>query len=137
MKHDRLLGYQLLTGLSDSSVGLLLVVAPATTMDLMKLHPLPDSLVFLSYIGIFVFSVGIACLYGAVLLLTRPVGTEKLQTVWLLTAITRGLVAVFVAAKILSGSLEPGWITVAITDGTFALLQSIGLARGWLDNAKV
>jgi len=137
MKHDRLLGYQLLTGLSDSSVGLLLVVAPATTMELMKLHPTTDSLVFLSYIGVFVLSVGIACLYGAVLLMTRPVGTEKLQTVWLLTAVTRGLVAIFVVAKILSGSLEPGWISVAITDGAFALVQSIGLARGWVDNAKV
>jgi hypothetical protein len=103
-------------------------------LRLMSLHAPPDSLPFLSYVGVFVLSVGIACLYGAWLLTTRPVLIQKLQTVWLLTAITRGLVALFVVARIFSGSLEPGWITVALTDGAFALLQTTGLARGWLSN---
>ena len=135
MKRGVLLGYQLITGLSDTTTGLLLIVAPATTLHLMSLHAPPDSLPFLSYVGVFVLSVGMACLYGAWLLTTRPVLMQKLQTVWLLTAITRGLVALFIVARIFSGSLEPGWITVALTDGAFALLQMTGLARGWLSNA--
>ncbi len=134
MKRRFLLGYQLLTGLSDTSTGTLLIAVPATTLYLMRLHASPESLPFLSYVGVFVLAVGIACLYGAWLLATYPVLVQKLQTVWLLTAITRGLVAVFVVAKVLSGSLERGWITVALTDGAFALFQAIGLARGWLGN---
>jgi hypothetical protein len=132
MKRRLLLGYQLLAGLSDASTGTLLIAAPAATLDLMRVHASPEALPFLSYVGVFVLAVGIACLYGAWLLTTYPVLVEKLQTVWLLTAITRGLVSAFVVAKILSGSLEPGWITVAMTDGAFALLQAFGLARGWL-----
>ena len=134
MKRGLLLVYQSLTGLSDSSTGVLLIVAPATTLHIMRLHASQDALPYLSYVGVFVLSVGIACLYGGGLLATRPVLVQKLEAVWLLTAITRGLVAIFVVAKIVSGSLESGWITVALTDGAFALLQAIGLARGWLGN---
>jgi hypothetical protein len=133
MKRHLLLGYQLLTGLSDTASGFLLIVAPTTTLHLMRLHPPPqDDLPFLSYIGIFVLSVGIACFYGGRLLISSAILVQKLEVVWLLTAITRGLVAIFVIAKILSGSLETGWITVALTDGIFAILQTIGLTRGWL-----
>jgi len=134
MKRRLLLGYQLLTGLSDTSTGVLLIVAPATTLHLMRLQVPPQTLPFISYVGVFVLSVGIACLYGGGLLAIRPVLVQKLEAVWLLTAITRGLVAIFVVTKIFSGSLEPGWITVALTDGAIALLQTIGLARGWLGN---
>jgi hypothetical protein len=60
-----LLAYQLLTGLSDGSTGLLLLFAPALTLHLMRLHVAADALPFLSYIGAFVLSVGIACIYGS------------------------------------------------------------------------
>jgi hypothetical protein len=134
MKRRFLLGYQLLSGFSDTSTGALLIVAPATTLYMMKLSPPHEALPYLSYIGAFVLSTGIACLYGGWLLASRTVLVQKLETVWLLTALTRGCVAIFVVVKIFSGSLEPGWITVAITDCAFALLQVIGLARGWLSN---
>ena len=124
-----------MTGLSDASTGLLLIAAPVLTLRLMKLNVATESLPFLSYIGVFVLSVGIACLYGAVLA-RRASSADRLEVVWLLTAITRGLVAVFVVAKVASGALEPGWSTVAFTDGALALLQFIGLARGWLRHVK-
>jgi hypothetical protein len=134
MKRRLLLGYQILTGLSDTSTGVLLILAPATTLHMMRLHTPQNALPYVSYVGVFVLSVGIACLYGGGLLTTRPVLVQKLETVWLLTAITRGFVALFVVAKIFSGSLEPGWMTVALTDGAIALLRAVGLARGWLGN---
>jgi drug/metabolite transporter (DMT)-like permease len=134
MKRRLLLGYQIFIGLSDASTGVLLIVAPETTLHMMRLHASQDVLPYLSYVGVFVLSVGIACLYGGGLLAVRPVLVQKLEAVWLLTAITRGLVAIFVVAKIFSGLLEPGWITVALTDGAIALLQAIGLTRGWLSN---
>jgi len=136
MKHRLLLAYQLLTGLSDTSTGILLLAAPAFTLHLMRLQAPAAALPYLSYIGAFVLSVGLACFYGA-LLITRHRFTAKLEVVWLLTAITRGIVALFVLSKIATGALPAGWITVALSDGAFALLQLIGLSRGWLsDEAK-
>jgi len=138
MKRRLLLAYQLVTGLSDTGTGVLLIAAPNLTLRLMKLHAAPDALPYLSYVGVFVLSVGIACLYGA-LLINRSATTQetqKLEVVWMLTAITRALVALFVIAKIVSGALEPGWITVALTDGAFAALQFLGLARGWLNHVE-
>jgi hypothetical protein len=134
MRRRILFLYQILTGLSDSSTGLLLIVSPAFTLHLMRLHATTDALPFLSYIGAFVISVGFACLYGA-FLTTRSCFGAKLEVVWLLTATTRGIVAVCVIKQILDGTLETGWITVAISDGGFALLQTIGLAKGWLTDA--
>jgi hypothetical protein len=121
--------YQMLIGLADTSTGLLLIFDPALTLRLMRLQASADSLPFLSFIGAFVTSVGITCLYGARLAL-QPASVPKLEAVWLLTAITRGLVS-----KILAGSMETGWITVAITDGAITLVQAAGLAKGWLNDA--
>lgn len=135
MRRSLLLAYQLLTGLSDTSTGILLVFAPELTIRLMKLHVAAQALPFLSYIGVFVLSVGIACLYGGLLVREADV-QERLEVVWLLTAITRGLVAIFIVVQVAAGALEPGWSTVAVTDGAFALLQFIGLARGWLRDGK-
>lgn len=135
MKRRLLVLYQLLTGGSDTATGLLLLAAPAFTLRLMRLRaPAADATVYLSYMGAFVLSVGVACLYGA-WLATRTGTGDKLQVVWLLTAITRGVVAVFVAVKVASGALEVGWITVALSDGFYAALQLVGLARGWLNDA--
>jgi hypothetical protein len=134
MKRSLLLTYQLLTGLSDTSTGLLLLFAPALTLRLMGLHVAePNTLVFLSYVGAFVLSIGLACLYGALLLQRRSSAlVARLETVWLLTAITRSAVALFVITSVLNHHLESGWITVALSDGVLALFQAIGLLKGWL-----
>jgi hypothetical protein len=65
------------------------------------------------------------------------VAVDRLEVVWLLTAITRGLVAIFVTASIVSGDLAPGWATVAVSDALLSALQGVGLARGWLQRVKV
>ncbi len=135
MKRTLLIAYQCLTGIPDTLTGLLLIVAPHVTLRLMKLNAAPDTLPFLSYIGVFVLSVGLACLYGGWLAIKHG-SPEKLEVVWLLTAITRGLVAVFVLVKVSSDSLEPGWNAVSMTDGAFAILQVAGLARGWLPDVR-
>ena len=128
-----LLAYQLLTGLSDAFTGLLLIFAPALTLHLMHVPAVTATLPYLSYIGVFVLSTGSACLYGG--LLYRTTEIARLETVWLLTAISRGLVAVFVAVQVATGAFDSGWSTVAVTDGLFAILQIIGLSRRWLTDA--
>jgi hypothetical protein len=131
MNRLSILGYQLLTGISDSSTGTLLVVAPALTLRLMHLDTPPNALVYVSFIGAFVLSVGLACLYGA-LLAYRNGGRTKLEIVWLLTAFTRAGVAVFVLAQVMANALEAGWAMVAIFDGACVFIQALGLRKGWL-----
>lgn len=133
MNRPILLGYQLLIGLSDTATGAMLIVAPVFTLRLMDLEVPVDSLPFLSFIGAFVLSVGLACLYGALLVAYRK-GPCKLETVWLITAITRSSVAIFLVSQILVHTLEAGWLTVALTDGACVLIQAIGLRRGWVAN---
>ena len=133
MSRRILIAYQLLIGLSDTATGALLIVAPALTLRLMGLHAPSDALPYLSFIGAFVFSVGLACLYGAFLM---RCDTEKarLEMVWLLTAFSRAAVSIFVFQQVISGTLEAGWLTVALSDGAMVVIQAIGLRRGWLAN---
>ena len=130
-----LLYYQWITGASDLVTGICLIVAPALTMHLMHLLVEPEALIFLSYVGVFVLSTGVACLYGASVV-SRGGGGAKIEVVWLLTAITRGLVAVFALGNIAVGRLEAGWATVGLFDGLLALLQGIGLKRRWLRDGR-
>ena len=131
MNRPTLIGYQLLIGCSDTVTGALLMIAPAFTLGLMRLHAPTDALPYISFIGAFVLSVGLSCLYGAILMI-RSGSLSKLKIVWLLTAITRASVAIFIVAQVFSHALEMGWITVAATDGACVLFQAIGLRKGWL-----
>lgn len=132
MKRRWLLLYQLLTGFSDTGTGIMLVFFPGLTLKLMHVNVAAAALPFVSYIGVFVLAVGLACFYGGWLLYRNTQSNEKMETIWALTALTRGLVAAFVTAMLLRGVFEIGWITVPITDSCCALLQFTGLARGWL-----
>ena len=131
MSRPILLGYQLLTGLSDSVTGALLILAPGFTLALMRVHAPSDALPFLSFIGAFVFSVGLACFYGALVVWHRA-GRARIEMVWLLTAFTRSGVAIFLLQQVLAGALESSWLTVAVSDGAFALIQAVGMRRGRL-----
>jgi hypothetical protein len=131
MTRPILLTYQLLIGISDTLTGALLIVAPAVTLHVMHLQAPSDALPYLSFVGAFVFSVGLACLYGAMLLAFKG-NRRSLETVWLLTAFTRASVAIFVSAQIMAHSLEAGWMTVALSDGACVVIQAIGLRKCWL-----
>ncbi len=135
MNRSLLLAYQLLTGLSDTVTGILLCVAPALTLRMMGVHAPVDGLPYVGYIGAFVLSIGLACLYGA-RIVRLPSCTDRLETVWLLTALSRGAVALYLLPEISIGSLERAWMGVVLFDGTCALIQAVGLRRGWLRNAR-
>jgi hypothetical protein len=135
MKHPVLLGYQLVTGLSDASTGALLIAAPGLALHLMRLHAPADAAPFLSFIGAFVLSVGLSCLYGGWIVYCAG-RKSRLEAVWLLTAITRSAVAIFIITAVVAGTLEVGWLTVAIFDGAFTLIQAGGLRRGWLSDVS-
>lgn len=130
MNRSMLLGYQLLTGLSDLVTGAMLVVAPALTLSLMRLHVPVNAQVYLSFIGAFVLAVGICHLYGA-LAVYRGNCQRDLEMVWLLTAFLRSSVAIVVFAQVCVGALETGWIAVAAFDGVCVFVQAVGLSKGW------
>jgi hypothetical protein len=131
MSRPFILAYQLLSGTSDTITGFLLIVVPATTLRLMQLTAPKEANVYLSFVGAFVFSVGLAYLFGAYVVVARGCRRE-LEMIWLLTAIVRASVAVFVFASVFTGALNSGWLTVAATDGALVLIQALGLRKGWL-----
>jgi hypothetical protein len=133
MKDLYLLAYQLIAGVSDASTGALLIAAPVFTIRMMGMSVPGDAAPFLSFIGAFVLAVGLSYLYGAVLI-HRNGGVPRLEAVWLLTAIIRSSVAIFILTAVLSGTLPAGWLTIAIFDGICVFIQASGLRRGWLSH---
>jgi hypothetical protein len=133
MNRSMLLVYQLLAGASDTATGALLLIAPAFTLRLMQLHAPPAAMVYLSFVGAFMFAVGLAYLYGAYVLASNG-SVRRLEMVWLLTAFTGTSVAAFVISQVLASELGAGWLMVALTDGALVLIQAIGFRKGWLAN---
>jgi len=134
MRQRVLLGYQWVTGLSDTGTGILLYFAPLFTLHLMGVHAPTGAAPYVSYIGTFVLSVGIACLYG-VRIIALGASSEKLEMVWLLTTFSRSAVAIYIVKCIFAGELELAWISVALFDGVIAAIQGIGLRKRWLSHA--
>lgn len=124
--------YQLLAGLCDASTGVLLLIAPAWTLRLMDIARPPEPLVFASYIGVFVFAVGLSYLWSLAFWPLSARTAQLWQAQWTVTALVRSLVAVFVSVQVMTGALEPRWISVAGTDAVFALIQWMGLGKQWL-----
>jgi hypothetical protein len=86
--------------------------------------PSADALVFLSWIGVFVMSVGLS--YGLAL------GKRgRAEAVWVFTSLVRIMVAVFLMVRILDGSLQRAWALVALSDAVVALIQIAILRAGW------
>lgn len=118
--------WSIAVGSMDALTGLLLVIAPAGVLRLLKIEaPSADALVFLSWIGVFVMAVGLS--YGLALGRHRGRG----ETVWAFTALVRMLVALFLTVKIVGGALDSAWAVVALSDASVAVVQIAILRKGW------
>lgn len=135
MKFRMLLAYQLLAGVSDSLTGAFLIVEPVWTLHLLGLQAPPEALPYLSFIGAFVFAVGLSYLYGAYLVVRGSCAT-RLEAVWVVTALVRCSVAAFVIARVGTGMLDAGWLLIASFDAACVVIQVAGLRLGWVANAK-
>ena len=123
--------YQLAAGACDTATGLLLIFFPAFTLRRMGIREIPEALVFVSFIGAFVFAVGIS--YLAFSRLPRSArGVAIAETAWLITGLERGCVGLFVAWACVRHSLEWAWITVSVVDLTLATFQIWACRAGWL-----
>lgn len=132
-----LLAYQFFAGSCDTATGILLIFAPKWTLALMGVSHSSFSSAATSFVGTFVLSVGLGYLY-ATRLPMNPANAPRWQTIWILTALTRSLVSGFLFWQIAIKQMEYAWLTVAFTDGALAVIQWIGLEKGWLrfDSAK-
>ena len=128
--------YQYIAGLCDTSTGLLLIAAPTWTLGLMGLTTIPQPVAFVRFIGVFVLSVGLTYLWAALQWPLTSHAHIAWTAQWEITALIRTLVALFVMWQVASGGIETRWITVALSDGAFALIQWIGLQKGWLERAS-
>jgi len=122
----------LAAGLMDASSGLLLMLAPKLALELMRITP-PDvhALVYIRFIGGFVFSVGSLYLIG---LWRVYIANERVSLAILLgaTAWVRLVICVLTASAIATGALSLAWGTVTLTDGCLAVLQFYFVAKKWI-----
>lgn len=117
--------WSIAVGAMDAITGLLLVVSPTLLLRWLQVPPFDlTALVFLSWMGVFIGSVGLS--YGLVLR-----GNREGETVWIFTGTIRTLVAIFVIMKIIVGELPMPWALVAATDGMVAIGQFVLLRAGW------
>jgi hypothetical protein len=126
MKANQIKLFQWGVGACDASTGLLLVIAPVWTLHLMGIETLPEPADIISFVGIFVFAVGLSYF----LVNSDDLAGWKMQ--WKITALVRLLVAVFLLWKIMVTGWEIRWVSVLLTDLVVASIQILGLKRGWL-----
>jgi len=114
--------FQLIAGASDTATGALLLIAPAFTLRMMGVHRVVAEPIFISFIGVFVFSIGVSYL----LFLVPPRTQAQISAVraaWLITATIRLCVAFFVAAAYFAGRLEAAWLAITVFDFSVAVFQ--------------
>lgn len=119
-------------GLMDSISGLLLVFAPGLALKLMLVPPVSsDALHFVSFVGAFVFAVGMLYL-AAFTRQPLPGGRAFVRYTLVATGWIRLNVCLFSGSMILLGHLGWRWATVPVTDGALALVQFALVAAGWI-----
>ena len=124
--------WNLAVGSMDAATGILLVFLPAVTLRVMGL-PVPgaEGLTYLSWVGVFVTTVG--CAYYLAIGVPKTHAEFCIwKTVWKITALARSLVGAFVIWKIAAGDIGVRWIMVALADWAVAGVQWYGLRNKWL-----
>jgi len=135
-KLNQLAGWLALgAGALDFCTGLGLLLAPALMLRLMGVKEVFGDLVYLRFVGAFVFAVGFSYLWA--LRRRRMSGDSTLLRATLeITIIFRLAAGSFGAWAILQGWLVPAWASVPLTDFFLAAAQGWLLRRGALSNSR-
>jgi uncharacterized protein YjeT (DUF2065 family) len=133
---DQLAGWlALAAGALDFCTGLGLVVAPALLLRLMGMGETFGDMVYLRFVGAFVWAVGFSYLWA--LRRRQLTGDATLLRATLeITIIFRLAAGSFAAWAILRGWLMPAWASVPATDFFLAATQGWLLRRGALAQKK-
>jgi len=125
--------YAVLAGACDGLTGIMLMVSPVFTLNLMGIESVPSEPVYMSWIGAFVFSVG--CSYFIPFLSHVPENkNRRMVGVFEFTAWIRIVIAIFSGFSIARGHLDQAWMTVTLTDISLAAIQLILLKYGAFRN---
>lgn len=127
--------YALCAGLMDSLSGLLLMFMPEHTLKMMRVPEVSaEAAVFVSFVGAFVFSVGVLYLFGLIPLLING-KRSALGAIFLITAWVRGVICAFTTYAIVRGHLGIAWSSVPLSDGALAIFQiwAVFNVRFWDD----
>ena len=137
LKQRGVLAFCLLAGLTDAGSGLLLMLLPEFTLGVMQVGAVAaEALVFIRFIGAFVFSVG--CLYlFALLPVLRRGRWSAVRFVFLATAWVRLVIGLFTGLAIVGGALSLHWISVPLTDGLLAVFQLGVVWKAWMVTNEV
>jgi hypothetical protein len=126
-------------GAMDTCSGLLLMFVPTLALRLMGVaSPAEEALIFVRFIGAFVFSVGTLYFFAGQRFLCRG-DSDSFCLLLGATAWVRLVIFLFTVSAIVMRSLSLAWWTVPATDGTLAVLQimflwQVNWMKGVLDD---
>lgn len=115
--------YNLFAGLLDSLTGIVLIFNPVFILSIMGISESFDSIVFIKYVGVFVFSTGASYFFTFAEKYFKIPSLSLSILIWHITSLTRILVAIFVFLKVLQGELSIPWLLVGFSDLSLALFQ--------------
>ena len=125
------IAYTAFAGGLDTIAGLGFVFLPEATLAAMGADPeMEADTFFLSFVGVFVASVGLGYLWALWRWLKRG-DASFLRAVWRLTILFRLASGAFCTVSLLNGDLDAGWLAVPIADFLFAAVQIWLLRAGW------
>ncbi|HEX7861190.1 MAG TPA: hypothetical protein VF773_12730 [Verrucomicrobiae bacterium] len=132
MKRRAFTFFQLAAGACDTGTGILLLVAPQLALKLMGVAQTPSDPIFISFIGAFVFSVGLTYLVFSRI----PASESRLgaaRAAWLITGMQRLCVGVFVLVAMVAGRLDLAWCSITVADLSIGGIQLLGLRKRWIE----
>ena len=119
----------LLFGCMDSLTGLMLILAPMTTLGLMNIPSTTYPSGLIGFIGAFVLANGSIYLW-ALAWAKNNSAWSALKIVWMGTAWVRICVGITTSVLIFKGQLMTAWSTVPATDLIVAALQLYWIGSG-------
>lgn len=118
-----------LIGLCDALTGIGLLLVPTLVLQILGTTVAPETLVFVQYIGVFVFAVGLSYFLPYFIGKQLCSRDQRICYTWIVTAVIRICVASFVVLQLLLGGLSINWLLVAVTDASLAAVQFYYLNR--------
>lgn len=129
-----IIAISLMAGGGDFASGLLLVLAPAQALAWMG-APMVKDPHLLQFVGVFVACVGASYLLGLLDWLWSG-SRNRLRSVWEWTLLFRLAAGTFVAMQISLGNFAWAWVSVPLTDWTWALVQAVLLRLDFFDRGE-
>lgn len=118
-------GWSACVGSMDTITGILLIFTPALVLKVLGITgPANHSCVFMSWMGVFVTSVGLSYAWAFE-------NDHQAKIIWKITAMFRLMVAAFIFYKIGAAELEAAWLLVALSDAFIGLTQLVVLRLDW------